>query len=112
MLLKQIDAIWQEASAAFARLDDEQLAAPIGGSDWCAKDMMAHFARWEDWHREAITEYLVDGSTRSYKGFSSWNDGWAAEDRRFGLRRRPPAIGDRPFGANGATQWSSAGAVG
>jgi hypothetical protein len=80
-LLEQIDTLWQEAWPAFSRLDDDELAASLPGSEWSAKDIMAHFARWEDWHREAIAEHLADGSVRSYRGFSSWNDDWSAQDR-------------------------------
>ncbi len=81
VLLASIDALWQRAWPALTLLDDEELATPIAGGEWSPKDVMAHMARWEDWHREAIQEHLAGQPKRSYDGYNTWNETWAAEDK-------------------------------
>jgi len=80
-LMARMDALWQEAWPAFTRLSDDEMSVPAADGESSAKDIAAHFARWEDWHREAIGEHLADGSIRSYAGYNSWNEDWAAQDK-------------------------------
>jgi hypothetical protein len=79
-LLQGIDALWDATWAAVSTLADDALLTSGDGDGARAKDVLAHLARWEDWHHGAISEHLADGSTRSYNGYNDWNAAWAAED--------------------------------
>jgi hypothetical protein len=80
-LLARIDEGWSDLSRRIDALDDVALEHSEPNTGWPLRLVLAHFARWEDWHHDAVQEHLADGSARSYAGFNDWNEGWAAADR-------------------------------
>ena len=80
-LLERIDADWGALWSRIERISDDELGERVGqGDGWPLPVVLAHVGRWEDWHRDAIERRLADGSVKSYAGYDTWNEAWAAED--------------------------------
>lgn len=81
-LLGRIDHDWSSLVAHVEKLDGGALSRPAANDDgWPLSVVLAHVGRWEEWHRDAIAQHLADGSSKSYEGYDTWNEAWAAEDK-------------------------------